>query len=164
MVLLWLSLSSNRTLWTIEHIFLILGNSFVLLLIIISRFAWFSLLHKLLSLPFLNEFLYLFLQVPAIFSVVAVVLLEAVIFSLVAHIGWWVQWLWPLEVMIVLNLYQNFINEHNQRGKFYHPRHLIVPPFVLVWTLTISPFSFTSPPIFSFALFFFGLILFLYWS
>jgi len=63
------------------------SDGFVLVLVIISRFAKVSFLDIFLQLPFLDEFLYLLLQVFIIFCVVAMILVETAIFLLVTYIG-----------------------------------------------------------------------------
>ena len=62
-------------------------GSFMLVLVIVPKSAEVSLLYKFLQLPFSYELLYLLLQVSAIFNVVVVILVEAVIFVLVTHVG-----------------------------------------------------------------------------
>ena len=62
-------------------------RSFALVLVIVPGFARVSLLFKFLQLPFSYEFLYLLLQVSAIFCVVVVILVETTIFLLVMYIG-----------------------------------------------------------------------------
>ena len=58
----------------------------MLLLVITSKSAGFPLLHKFLQFPLPNEFFYLLLQVSTILSVIAMVLIEMVVFLLVTHI------------------------------------------------------------------------------
>ena len=60
---------------------------FALVLIIVPGSARVSLLFKFLQLPFSYEFLYLLLQVSAIFCVVVVILVETTVFLLVMYIG-----------------------------------------------------------------------------
>ena len=62
-------------------------RSFTLVLVIVPGFARVSLLFKFLQLPFSYEFLYLLLQVSAIFCVVVVILVETTVFLLVMYIG-----------------------------------------------------------------------------
>ena len=62
-------------------------RSFMLVLVIVPGFARVSLLFKFLQLPFSYEFLYLLLQVSAIFCVVVVILVETTVFLLVMYIG-----------------------------------------------------------------------------
>ena len=57
------------------------------------------------NLPFHIKILYLLLQVSAILDVMAVIFMETTIFPLVSYIGREMEWFWPLEVMIVLNLH-----------------------------------------------------------
>ena len=58
----------------------------MLLLVITSKSARFPLLHKLLQLPLLNEFFYVLLQISAIFSVMAVILVETALFLLFMYV------------------------------------------------------------------------------
>ena len=62
-------------------------RSFTLVLVIVPGFARVSLPFKFLQLPFSYEFLYLLLQVSAIFCVVVVILVETTVFLLVMYIG-----------------------------------------------------------------------------
>ena len=62
-------------------------RSFALVLVIVPRSAGVSLLFKFLQLPFSYEFLYMLLQVSAIFCVVVVILMETTVFLLVMYIG-----------------------------------------------------------------------------
>ena len=156
---------SYHALWTIMRILLVLRIRFGLLLAINSRSTGLTLFHKLLQLPFMNQFFYLLLQVSAIFNVMVMILVEAAIFPLVSYIGWGLKWFWPLEVMIVLNLHQNFVNRHYQRSKFYHPWQFIVSSLTSVNAgLTIPPFSFASSSVFPSTFLFFRRALFSYRS
>ena len=69
------------------RILLVLRIRFGLLLAINSRSTRLTLFHKLLQLPFMNQFFYLLLQVSAIFNVMVMILVEAAIFPLVSYIG-----------------------------------------------------------------------------
>ena len=79
---------SYHPLWTIMRILLILGIRLGLLLTIVFRSAGLALFHKLLQLPFTNQFFYLLLKVPTIFSVMAMILKEAIVFPFIPYIGW----------------------------------------------------------------------------
>ena len=58
----------------------------MLVLVVISGSAGVFFLNIFMQLPFSDEFLYLLLQVSAIFYVMAVILVETVIFLFITHI------------------------------------------------------------------------------
>lgn len=68
-------------------ILLVPGIRLGLFLAIVSRSAGLALFHKPLQLPVANQFFYLLLQVPEIFSVMIVILMEVTIFPLVQYSG-----------------------------------------------------------------------------
>ena len=54
------------------------------------------------------------------------------------------QWSRPFEVMLILNLHQDFINRHNKRGEFYRLSAFIVLLSIYISNLMIWALSFLS--------------------
>ena len=79
----------DHSLRTLGHVILVFRWELALVFIIVSEPAGFSLLHIHLQFSFPYQFLYLLLQVPAIFCVVAMILVEPVVLLLVSDVRGW---------------------------------------------------------------------------
>ena len=77
----------DHSLWSLRRAILIFGWEPALVFIIISKPAGFSFLHIVLQFFFLYQFLYLLLQVPAIFCIMTMVLWEPVVLLLISNVG-----------------------------------------------------------------------------
>ena len=142
------------TLWMRRHVILVPLKAFMLILVAIPEPARIPLLHVFLQFPFSYRLFYLLLQVLTILYVMSMIFMKMVVFPLIAHTGWRVQWSGPFEIVSVLNFHQNLVDRHHQRCALHQTGVFVISlstPFDILMVCSV-PFLSSSVVFFFFLL------------